>query len=373
MRVNRLRANNQFVQRIKACRLAAICGLASVALALGACGGDDDDASQTPGPTNTPPSTPEATLSAEPATVTVVAGGEEGPVQVRAFLPEEITIRVGDTIRWEAASDRHTVSFLGGAEPFALIVPEPSSPADAVLNPLVVNPQPSPLPASYDGSLLLSSGFFGEAEADGPAITFSAAGSYDYQCLVHSQMTGTVNVVDDSSAVPDQAAIDEQAREERQGHVEEAEDQIQSLRDDGPQSADGPNETTAWEVIAGFSTDHADVRLFIPEELEIGQGDTVTWLNSAREPHTITFGEPPIFELAETLPNGEARRVLNPEILNVALGDFEFVSGEFFHSGLLLENGPLGVRFELIFPDNGRFTYVDALYAEMQGVIVVVD
>jgi hypothetical protein len=48
------------------------------------------------------------------------------------------------------------------------------------------------------------------------------------------------------------------------------------------------------------------------------------------------------------------------------------VEGEFFHSGLLLEDGPLGVRFELLFPAPGRFEYVDSLYFDvMRGVIVV--
>ena len=138
------------------------------------------------------------------------------------------------------------------------------------------------------------------------------------------------------------------------------------------ESTEGPNETRVWQVLAGLSTDHADIRAFIPEEIEIEAGDAVIWVNESQEPHTITFGEPPPYLEQRMGPDGAVRYVLNPDILNVALGDFEFVAGEFFHSGLLLADGPLGVTFQLVFPGGGRFTYVDSLYPDlMSGVIVV--
>jgi plastocyanin len=303
----------------------------------------------------------------------VEAGAAEEPVYVRAFLPDDVTVRIGDSVAWTAPAGEHTVTFLGEAEPFPLIVPEPASPADAVLNPRVVNPEPDPPPAGFDGTFLYNSGLIGGDEGEGPTITFTAAGTFEYRCLVHRQMTGTVSVLDDPEGEPpDQSEVDEAADAERAEYLAEGQEALAERRAETPESVVGPNETTAWQVIAGFSTDHTDVRAFVPETLEIQAGDTVIWVNEASEPHTITFGEPLPLESVETLPNGQVRRVLNPDILNVALGGFEFVEGEFFHSGLLLEDGPLGVRFELLFPDPGRFEYVDSLYFDvMRGVIVV--
>jgi plastocyanin len=345
-------------------------GLAILAL-LTACSGDDDE---TESPTEPPnQSSPTETPSAGPTTIQVQAGAAEEPVFVRAFLPEDVTVRVGDSVAWTAPAGEHTVSFLGEAEPFPLIVPEPASPADAVLNPRVVNPEPDPAPAGFDGTFLYNSGLFGGDEGEPPTLTFTAAGTFDYRCLIHPQMSGTVSVLDNPEGEPpDQAEVDEEAGAQRAHYLAEGQEALAELQAEEAESVVGPNETTAWQVIAGFSTDHTDVRVFVPETLEIEQGDTVIWVNQATEPHTVTFGEPLPLETVETLPNGQVRRVLNPEILNVALGGFEFVEGEFFHSGLLLEDGPLGVRFELLFPDSGRFEYVDSLYFDvMRGVIVV--
>lgn len=346
----------------------------SVLVCAAACSGDDDDESDSPTEDETNAS-PTGSPSAGPVTVQVEAGAAEEPVFVRAFLPEDVTVRAGDSVAWTAPAGEHTVSFLGEVEPFPLIVPEPASPADAVLNPRVVNPEPDPAPAGFDGTFLYNSGLFGGDEGQPPTLTFTAPGTFEYQCLIHPQMSGTVSVLDDPEGEPpDQGEIDQEADTQREEFLIEGQEALAELRAEEPESVAGPNETTAWQVIAGFSTDHTDVRAFVPETLEIDPGDTVIWVNQASEPHTVTFGEPLPLESVETLANGQVRRVLNPEILNVALGGFEYIDGEFFHSGLLLENGPLGVRFELLFPNPGRFEYVDSLYFDlMRGVIVVGD
>ena len=124
--------------------LAALAALVVLSLAAG-CSGDDDDEPETP--TEAPEATPTETASAGPVTVQVEAGAAEEPVFVRAFLPDDVTVRIGDSVAWTAPAGEHTVTFLGEAEPFPLIVPEPASPADAVLNPRVVNPEPDPPPS----------------------------------------------------------------------------------------------------------------------------------------------------------------------------------------------------------------------------------
>lgn len=66
--------------------------LAAGALAVAGCGGDDDEGGQAPAPAQTAP----ATTPAEGA-------GEAVEVEMRniAFDPEDVTVKVGQTIRWE--------------------------------------------------------------------------------------------------------------------------------------------------------------------------------------------------------------------------------------------------------------------------------
>ena len=88
---------------------------------------------------------------------TSVPGCEETD---ECFAPPHITINAGDTVEWaNIDTAAHTVT--GG------------SPADG----------PSGV---FDSSLLMASGNY--------AFTFDEAGSYDYFCMVHPWMVGTVSV-----------------------------------------------------------------------------------------------------------------------------------------------------------------------------------
>jgi plastocyanin len=72
--------------------------------------------------------------------VRVGAEGEE--VAAIRFMPDNLTIAVGDTVRWtvESELESHTVTFLGGAEPPDLIEPQmqEGGPPKLVFNPDVV-------------------------------------------------------------------------------------------------------------------------------------------------------------------------------------------------------------------------------------------
>ncbi|MPZ23897.1 MAG: hypothetical protein GEU28_10185 [Dehalococcoidia bacterium] len=339
--------------------------LAAVMVTVAACGDDDDQ------PNGGTPEV-ESTRVAGPATLEVTAGGREGVVEIRAFMPADITVMVGDTVTWDAPADAHTVTFLQGGEPSPLIVPDPTSPDDVVLNPAVVEPVPAMRPLAFDGSFALSSGMFGAGMADPPRVMFTTPGSYAYLCLVHPRMQGEVSVVEDADSAVTQGELDAESAVLRAQYVEEGEAALLAAQEGGPERAVGPDESSVVRVLAGLSTDHTDVRAFVPEQLKIEEGDTVVWENAAAEPHTITFGEPPPFLVEEQRADGTRRLVISAEMLNVALGAFEFVAGEFFHSGLLVENGPLGIQFRLLFPSTGSFAYVDSLYPDqMTGEIAV--
>lgn len=161
---------------------------------------------------------------------TVRAGTEwkGGHLDVLAFLPEDVTVRQGDTIVWYVDQNvPHTVTFVseGATKPdFVLIqlpdgtilTPEqagpPPPPPDPSLGPpdpsllprLVIGPAAVPFNAAptFNGTGLFNSGLIG-FHANEPlgsptwALTFDAPGTYHYHCALHEQlgMVGTVTVL----------------------------------------------------------------------------------------------------------------------------------------------------------------------------------
>lgn len=137
----------------------------------------------------------------------VQAGAEGEEFVLLRYLPDPLTIKPGDTVRWTDTSEMepHTVTFLGGEEPPDLVVPQPQpgGPPLLLLNPAVVGPVG---PTAYDGKGYANSGALG---ADFAALTglttyeltFTAAGEFPYFCVLHGSpetgMRGTVTVAAD--------------------------------------------------------------------------------------------------------------------------------------------------------------------------------
>src|SRR5581483_6880121 len=127
---------------------------------------------------------------------TVAAGLGDGVFEVPRFLPPGISINVGDTIVWndlDPANPR-TVTFnappewLGAPPP-----PPPGAPPEAALEfpPFFFNPTGGP---SFNGQGVVNSAIFGAPYAGIPdnlkvpkyQLTFTAAGTYPYLCLLHA-------------------------------------------------------------------------------------------------------------------------------------------------------------------------------------------
>jgi plastocyanin len=126
------------------------------------------------------------------------AGVNFGPAQVMKFLPEDLEIRVGDTVRWvnRSPGEGHTVTFgVGGEPPEDFIVEDQGdAPPKITFNPDVLYPAGG---AEYDGTGFVSSGFFGEPFGSPTyELTFTVPGTYDYVCLPHLPlgMVGTITV-----------------------------------------------------------------------------------------------------------------------------------------------------------------------------------
>ena len=130
--------------------------------------------------------------AAAPGKTWTVGVGEDSAdhaVQLLDFYPRTITVNVGDTINFtHTAVVEHTVTFLSGAKPPDLAVPQKDG---RVLFPSVVAyPQGG---HTYNGSGYVSSGML-TGDYKSWSVTFTKPGTYTYQCLLHPAQVGTVIV-----------------------------------------------------------------------------------------------------------------------------------------------------------------------------------
>jgi len=141
---------------------------------------------------------PMATPASSGASTWDVAAGVGGMSQARVmrFIPRELTIKAGDTVRWTdmTVGEPHTVTFLGGTEPpeDTLIEPQASG------MPKLIQSFDTLLPAggdTFDGTGYHNSGFLGlppdvaavlGTNPESYELTFPTAGEYPYYCVLHA-------------------------------------------------------------------------------------------------------------------------------------------------------------------------------------------
>jgi plastocyanin len=146
-----------------------------------------------------------------PPANTVVAGHDRGSVAWFKFFPSVRTVPVGGTVRFSVSSksEIHTVTFGPEAyrdanEAAVLVTPQPSGPPLFQFNPLIFLPSdpPGSLPP-YDGANH-GNGYLNTGPIDtdprtpdpsSASVTFTRAGTYVYECLIHPGMEGTIRVV----------------------------------------------------------------------------------------------------------------------------------------------------------------------------------
>src|SRR3974390_959003 len=111
--------------------------------------------------------------------------------QALAFLPNEIWIHAGDSIRWTfPTQERHTLTFLTPGQ----VRPPLFGPTWEVE---VGCPGTTPDGSSFDGSACVHSGIL----TDDPVpptytVRFPSGGNFKFVCLAHADMTGVVHVLD---------------------------------------------------------------------------------------------------------------------------------------------------------------------------------
>jgi plastocyanin len=300
----------------------------------------------------------------------------ENKLDLQGFFPGEITINAGDQIWFaEGMPGFHSVYFGYGAEPPALIVPDPEqaspeagAPPQMVLNPEVAFPGPNMV---VDGTNVVNTGVDILWDPAVPTIvTFSTPGTYEYLCVPHQGvMRATVIVQEAGAALPmDQAGYDALAQEQMAALVEEGLAATAEYAEaTAEEQADG---TTLWTAAAGAGEGQARVMQFLPNALEIKVGDSVKWINhSIGEPHTVTFvgeGEtPPEDIMPAAFADGSPKFAINPMTLFPQGGD-TFDGTGYLNSGYFgLPGTP--TEFTATFTAPGEYIYYCILHGDAEG------
>jgi plastocyanin len=260
--------------------------------------------------------------------ITVQVGAGHDTTVVSAFLPERVRIAVGDTVtfRLTGDGDAHTVTFLGGTRAPSFAQPAGDGSGRVLFNPVWVFPTRDEGAAveTYDGTALvtsgwLSDGFLGRTfpVIDQMSLTFMEPGTYDYECLLHPFMTGTI-VVDDAAA-------------------------------------------------GGFLS-HDEIDATADAEAAV--------LLALTEVHTVTFSPvPPGPEAFVADPAEQGGRVIliNPLVSQAVKPTEVYDPSEYYNSGFIGPGLPNGQGFSLVFEEPGTYDYSCTLHGPkgMEGTITV--
>ena len=218
--------------------------------------------------------------------------GAETPdhgIQALAFLPNDLTVNVNDSITWNFQTPEiHTLTLLHGAP-----VPPDFSTACVTVNG-VTDLGPGTYAKVGGGTCpYIDSGVM--AIGQSYTVNFGAPGSFSFICLVHPDMTGTVHVQPAGVRPPhNQAYYDEKGSDQSfvllsHGLLNEA---IQSHN--VAQKPDNITIGKGFFMQTSGGLQSVLIARFLPSNQQVHVGDTVTWtaLDPAT-PHTVTLGDEP--------------------------------------------------------------------------------
>lgn len=297
--------------------------------------------------------------------VTVGRETDDHAIQGQAFFPTVVTVVAGDTVRWTLGTlNSHTVTFLsrqpGPINP--LVAPDGRS----IMNPLVEYAQGS---TTYDGTRYTNSGVL-SARATSYDLSFSTPGVYPYVCLLHRGMEGTIVVLPSGSSPPKSMAEYRVLADQEWAVVRT---RGEGLAQSAPTVTEpAPGGATNYFISSGFGGNEASVMRFLPQELTIRVGDTVTWVQSdPQEVHTVTFSDtvpPTALTYTDVAPLGPPVTVYDPQALQPQGGPVHRGAG-YYNSGLVQ---PFG-RYTLTFLQPCTYSYVCIPHAQLghAGTIVV--
>ena len=296
-------------------------------------------------------------------TINVGVGVGSGTVSGDTYLPGDLTILVGDSLKWTIESDEpHSVTFGNGPAG----VPPDEWPVTGLTGTVPPPPGVANLTGTYGGTGFLNTGLLWPDST--ATVQFTAAGSLSYICVIHPGMSGTVNVVA-SGTTTTQAEADAKATLTRNA-MNGAVAGLQAAAEAAVTETERSDGTSLWSIATaavgpvgpqpGGGTGFLELLRFIPSSLQIEQGDTVKW--TAPSVHTVTF-----------LAAGTDPSSVNPFTTPPA-GGSTYDGTSLYHSGLLGIPAPGSPNtYELTFPDAGSFNYICSLHIFLgqTGVIEV--
>jgi plastocyanin len=314
--------------------------------------------------------------------------GEQSPdkaMQALAFLPNEMWIHAGDSITWTfTANESHSVTFLkvGQARPtFAAGCPG-ATPPNGI----------TPDGSSFDGMNCVNSGLINTPGAT-YTVNFPNMGNYVIVCLLHTNQSGTIHVLNASQPLPhDQEFYDHQAAIEQRHLLSDRDGGLAAkLREDTPQSSDNDNLHAEHDMhivvmgageyapTPGGAQSVSNMR-FGRESITIHAGQTVEWASSDVSGHSVQFGAGQFSPLDPAAaspdvvfshdPDGPLHAVLISTSDNLYSGRIAPASQERTGLGQL---APGATRFRVTFTTPGTYPYVCAYHDEigMKGEVIV--
>jgi plastocyanin len=292
--------------------------------------------------------TAQATTSSSTHTWTVQVGSETPNMAIQGmrFLPGDVTVNAGDSVKWVAASmEIHTVTFFDGGKVQSTVTPFDPANTQQLLR----------QGGSTMGAGLFNSGVMTTATEFGPlpptvplvksyTLKFPTAGTFTYYCWVHGvMMVGVVHVQPAGSAYPyTQKQYDEQAAIGAAGLAASGRQLHRELR----------RQATNHKVFTGGDNGLVSLMRFVRPTVVVHRGSSVRFVNNGMgTPHTVTFGKEPA---------GAA--------LFAPSGDPKHFKGGDLNSGIIAP----GTTFKVTFLKAGTFSYICGLHDSMGMVGKVV-
>jgi len=286
------------------------------------------------------------------STLNAGIGVGSGTTAGNVYLPGDMTILVGDSVKWTTESDEpHSVTF--GSGPAG--VPPPNWPAAGFTGTVAPPPATSALTGTYSGTGFLNTELLFKGSS--ATVTFTTAGTFPFICQIHPGMSGSVNVVA-SGATTTQADADAKAALTRSA-ILGAVDSLEAATTAQVSETKRSDGTSLWNIFTnsiqtpgpqpGGGTGFLELLRFVPPSLQIGAGDTVKW--TATGVHTVTFPAA-----------GQDPATIDPFTAPATTNDT--YDGTSLYNSALLATGAPGApsTYELTFPDAGTFRYVCALH-----------
>jgi plastocyanin len=269
----------------------------------------------------------------------------------------------------------HTVTFLAGGPPPDLLVPG-ATPGELLAGPAFfpIPAGPTPPTGPYDGRTPVSSGTpQGDLAEEPPfTLTFTQPGAYEYVCMLHPGMTGSVVVLPSGAATPETPA---QATARGQAESRAALGMIESFASQVRPAQTSSRGVGATTVAMGVSLPAAGSKLaFLPGNVTIRRGDIVSFfMADVYEIHTVTFtsgATPPEFiEPVFSVEGAPPQLVIRANIAG-AVGGTTYRGEGYWNSGILTGGQSTAVTFDA---PPGRYEYLCLVHPFMKGTITITE